>query len=85
VIERQSDYYDAKAADIYAMGICLFILKTCNPLYHIDASSTATSPLENSFYCRFMQDPTAELQRRNLTVEPIALDLIFNMIHPDPS
>ena len=84
IIERQSDYYDGKAVDIYAMGICLFILQTSTPLYQIEESTKPTSPLDNSFYCRFMLDPIAELERRNLTIEPAALDLIFNMIHPDP-
>jgi serine/threonine protein kinase len=34
--ERQSEHYDGKAADIYAMGICLFMLLTGAPLYQID-------------------------------------------------
>jgi hypothetical protein len=32
-----------------------------------------------------MQDPMAELQRRNLSIDYAAVDLIFRMIHPDPS
>jgi serine/threonine protein kinase len=36
VLERQADIYDACKADVYSLGICLFILLSGQPLYDLD-------------------------------------------------
>lgn len=85
VLEDRADLYDARKADIYSMGICLFMLLTGQPLYQLDLNDSINSPLQNTFYCNFIMDPESELTRRKLYLKSNAIDLIKGMIAVDPS
>lgn len=52
VMDEQCEKYDEYAADIYAMGLCLFIMLTGEPLYNIDQNNP--TPLESQLYVLFM-------------------------------
>ena len=87
IIERRTEHYDGQLADIYAMGICLFILLSGEPLYNIDDTQSLCnqmSPVYNEFYIKFMQNPEAELLRRKISLDKQAIELIRNMVLPEP-
>jgi serine/threonine protein kinase len=69
LIHRESLYYEGPPVDVFAMGICLFVLLTGQNLFPAPVTSEgydAMSPLNSSYYNRFIEDPHNEILNRKL-------------------
>ena len=68
---KAEESYQGPPVDIFACGVVLFQMLTCN------------QPFLNGgdeFHIRMLDNPEEELQRRNLSISDSALDLFMHMI-----
>jgi serine/threonine protein kinase len=71
----KSSAYDGTAADVFALGVMLFML------------TTAKQPFFNStdeWYKRFIRDPKKVLKARKICMSDALLNLVWNLMATDP-